>query len=441
MALAAYAESPARTDRWSAFFLPDGRGTVERGGYGEAPELALGLRADGDRWVFESAATQRVFDDALARGAPAELIQVYDDPWLGPRRLEFLFDPIVIDGDRIGVVVHCAEVTGRDAQARAARLQARVLETMGEGVLLVDAQARVLMANPAAEMLLAPAGGTLVGMDLASFGAEFARCVRGLPVETPPAPEGGTRFELVRGDGAAVSVSCTMRALEGERAGVVVLRNLAERRRFERELVDTLRLERERIARDLHDGVGQELTAVALLLRGLAQWLKRDRADASEEIDRVVQLVNGVIGGTRSMAQGLHEAPAVERDLAKALTELARARTALVGPAVEFVSTLARAPQLEPRVVQELVRIVQEAIANALRHSGAAHIWIRLSGDGERVLLAVEDDGCGISPESATHGGMGIGIMRFRAHAIGAELELGAREGGGTRVACVVRRG
>lgn len=426
-------------DRWSAVFLPDGRGAVERGGYGDAPERVLGLRADGGNWVCDSVATRRVLDDVIARGESAEFTHVYEDPFCGPRALEFAFDPLVLDRARIGVTVRCTEITGRWAQARAARLHARMLEAMGEGVLLVSAQGVVRMANPAAEALLA-GGGTLVGRNIVAFGARFDSFVRGEHDAAAAGTTAGTTFDLPRPDGSTAGASCTVRAL-GDDAGtrVVVLRDVTTERRLERELVDGVRRERERIARDLHDGVGQELTAVALLLRGLSEWMKRDRADVSAELDRVVQLVNGVIGGARSMAHGLFDAAMPERELVVALAELARSRNAVVGPAVVFTSSVSTAPALEPRVVTELVRIAQEATANALRHSGASRIDIRLVQERDVLSVVVEDDGRGLSPEPAGGGGMGIGIMQFRARAIGAQFEIGAREGGGTRVACAVR--
>jgi signal transduction histidine kinase len=199
-----------------------------------------------------------------------------------------------------------------------------------------------------------------------------------------------------------------------------------------------VRRERERIARELHDGVGQELTAVALLLRGLSSWLKADRPDASAELDRVVQLVNGVIGGARSMAHELFESTIPDRDLVTALAELARSRNALAGPAVSFRSELVSLPALESRVGAELLRIAQEATANALRHGNASRVDIHLLEEHGAIRLVVEDDGRGLPPDAGTGGGLGLGIMRFRAHSLGAELELGPRDGGGTRVSCRV---
>lgn len=425
-------------DRWSAVFLPDGRGTVERGGYGDAPERALGLRSDGANWGCDSPTTRRLLDDVIARGESADLTHVYDDPFCGPRAFEFAFDPLVLDQTRVGVTVRCTEITGRWAQARAARLHARVLESVAEGVLLVGAHGVVRMANPGAEQLLG-GGAKLVGRSVDAFGPAFAEFVRGCGDVGSPAPAAGTTFDLQLPDGTAVAASCTVRPL-GDDAGmrVVVLRDVTAERRLERELVEAVRRERERIARDLHDGVGQELTAVSLLLRGLAEWTKRDRADVSAEIDRVVQLVNGVIGGTRTMAHGLFDASLPERDLVAALAELARSRNGIVGPAVTFTSSLAAALRLEPRVVMELVRIAHEATANALRHSGAGRIDIRLVGDESGIRLVVEDDGRGLPPDAPSSGGMGIGIMQYRARAVGGHLEIRARDGGGTRVECTV---
>ncbi len=92
----------------------------------------------------------------------------------------------------------------------------------------------------------------------------------------------------------------------------------------------------------------------------------------------------------------------------------------------------------DSRVSKHLYRIVQEAVANALRHSGAHGIRITLSGENGEITLGIEDDGTGPPSEAVQAGGMGLRTMRYRAGLIGGKLEIRAGPGGGTSVVCRV---
>ena len=93
-------------------------------------------------------------------------------------------------------------------------------------------------------------------------------------------------------------------------------------------------------------------------------------------------------------------------------------------------------PVFDSRVSVHLYRIAQEAVANALRHSGAHSIRISLAQENGETALRIEDDGIGLSAEAAQAGGMGLRTMRYRAGLIGGELEIGPGPNGGTRVVC-----
>ena len=91
-------------------------------------------------------------------------------------------------------------------------------------------------------------------------------------------------------------------------------------------------------------------------------------------------------------------------------------------------------------MVASVFATTQEAIRNAARHSGANEIRLTLTASDKRLTLTIEDDGRGIMPTAQTRGGMGMKIMRYRASIIGALLEIGARQPGGTMVRCVLRQ-
>jgi PAS domain S-box-containing protein len=417
---------------------------VRDAGYGDAPAALLGLTRVGLGWSCTGGEARELIERAFSTGEPIALARTWDDPRCGPRTFEFTLEPLGAGGEVAAVAIRCREVTARRAQVRALHVHAQLLDAMGEGVLLVEFDGGIVLANPAAEQMFGYGAGQLAGRRIAELGSDVATFVQRGPSTERRAGDvdAATPLEFRRLDGTEISLSATLRTLPGSTGRrLVVLRDVTERRRLERELIDTERRERERLARDLHDGVGQELTAVSLLLRGIATSLQRTQPEAAHDVEDVLKLVNGVLGGTRSMARGLFDAALPPTGLVGALEELAVRSSEGSGPAVRFVSRVEVALELDRREVVELYRIAQEATTNALKHASAQRIDIELDSEPDAVTLVVADDGCGLPPGGeAGNAGLGLGIMRYRAHALGTELVVEPRPGGGTRVECTVRR-
>jgi signal transduction histidine kinase len=230
------------------------------------------------------------------------------------------------------------------------------------------------------------------------------------------------------------------RQLARSRDAAHVSENLVrEVRRLEAEIREVSQHERERIGRDLHDGLGQELTGVSLLLKTLEDAIARDAPQLTTRVHSVRDMVEQSIATARALAQGLSPVHLDRDGFAGALEQLCASSEALYGIPVKFASRQSDGLNV-PTAAADLYRIAQEAIRNAARHSGACEIRVSLTTDGRRVALTIEDDGHGIVPGAETRGGMGMKIMRYRASIIGASLEIGAREQGGTVVRCVLRQ-
>jgi signal transduction histidine kinase len=184
------------------------------------------------------------------------------------------------------------------------------------------------------------------------------------------------------------------------------------------------------IAADLHDGVAQSLAHLRMELELLA----RDEAQ-DPELGRLAMVAGTALADLRGMIAGLREA--TDHDLAAVLTRHVDAVTSANGPAMTLRCDGAN--QLDPARNEEVVRIAQEAISNALRHAQARSIGIGLQQDEVEVRLLVTDDGVGfgaVSPESG--GGVGLASMHDRARALHGTLEIEPREQGGTRVLLTV---
>ena len=199
----------------------------------------------------------------------------------------------------------------------------------------------------------------------------------------------------------------------------------AELRRLSVRLLSMQDEERRRIARDLHDGLGQEL-AVAKMVLGKSlgpnstQAEKQVANEASEIIDRAIQQV-------RSMSHLLHPPLLDEVGLLSALSWYMEGLTKRSGIETSF-EVQPDFPRLAPELETAIFRIVQEALTNVFKHSEARKVWINLCRRDSQMIVSVRDDGKGIKKRTADLQpdsiGIGLGGMRQRAKEFGGELRL-----------------
>jgi two-component system sensor histidine kinase UhpB len=199
-----------------------------------------------------------------------------------------------------------------------------------------------------------------------------------------------------------------------------------ERRESSRRILAAQEGERSRIARELHDEVGQMLTAVALR----AERAAVEESPQSEALTEIVQTVLGSIEDVHRIGRELRPEALDDLGLVSALVALC-SRVERQG-AVRIRRDLNwRVPALSSEVELVIYRVAQEALTNVLRHAHATEVMVALSGDENGVVLLVSDDGRGL-PQRRHEGG--LGGMRERALLIGAELDVHTREDGGTEV-------
>jgi PAS domain S-box-containing protein len=212
-------------------------------------------------------------------------------------------------------------------------------------------------------------------------------------------------------------------------------REVAERSRLEREVIESCAHEQRRIAYDLHDGVGQQLVSIALSAKLLEEQLRPDRPAEAEKASVIVRLANEAARQARLTARSLEGADGVG-DLKAALESLAIniSQNSQVRSTVR--ASGASLPVSAP-VAAQLYRIAQEAAHNAVEHGAARQVLIQLTFGDRDVLLTVQDDGEGFNNKAKGHG-MGLRIMRYRAQCIGGSCEVQTGPGKGTTVCCRV---
>jgi signal transduction histidine kinase len=411
---------------------------LQRGLLGGIPETLIGVSSAEASADALSAQAREIAGAVIAGGSPQETELACLDPRFGPRRFEFEFRPVRAGAEVVGVLVRSIESTDRRSHARAMRLRSRLLESMSDAVMVLDARRVIRDANPACDALFGRRTGGLVGEPLAALGEALRSWVEGARDAIPDDPT-GLEVTLALGDGGgappARTVRCRISTLEfaDERHDVLVMQDVTELQRLERDVVEAERRERERLARDMHDGLGQELTAVALMLRALEAERHWTTPDGRVHIQRLVEMVNGLIRSTRAMASGIFARPAEEIGLPAALQALAGSAAQRSGLPVDCRIDLQAEFPLRADQADHLYRIAQEAVTNALRHAQATRISIELVQDERDLRLSIRDDGRGLrATREAT--GLGLRIMCFRAQAAGGELRIEPDLPRGTRV-------
>jgi signal transduction histidine kinase len=216
-----------------------------------------------------------------------------------------------------------------------------------------------------------------------------------------------------------------------------VAERTAELNRLYEQAKETATLaERNRLARELHDSVTQTVFSAKLTAEVLPKLWERDPAVAKEKLEDLRRLTSGALAEMRSLLVELRPAALVEADLAELLSNLVAAAQTRT-PAVIVVDAQ-KGSRLPPDAQEAFYRIAQEALNNALKHAQASAIRVALAREAGRVRLEVADDGIGFDPATASSGGhFGLGIMRERALAAGAELVLDAAPGRGARITLI----
>jgi len=207
-----------------------------------------------------------------------------------------------------------------------------------------------------------------------------------------------------------------------------------ERLRWERETLQRLAEEQERIGQDLHDGLCQILVGAKLHLGALEKRLAgQSNSSALGAMKIIEQMINRAIHQARTLAQGLNPVRLECNGLIFALEELAQDIQATGAAQCSFRHLATLAP-LDRNVAKQLYCITQEAIQNAIKHGQARRISIRLRQRSGQLLLSIADDGSGFSVSPKTSAGAGLHNMRTRSAVIGGTLAIRAGRSGGSVV-------
>lgn len=355
------------------------------------------------------------------------------------RHFDIRVSPIRAEQKIVALALVTTETTEQIRAARAIATQARMIESMLEGVAVINEAGVIEITNPAFDTLFNYRRGELIGRNMSTLA--------GWPFEQPerwqtlPAEQGDSmqvEFDGRRSDAAHFAASGVLSRFEvvGRNHSLLVLQDVSERKQMERAILQAVSREQYRIGNDLHDGLGQELTGIALMLRGLAGRLTTEYPAILPEIEGITRLVNSSIESTRALARGLSPVNLERGGLSDALDGLAMHATELYGAQVTCTHRVKTIRPLSTELSNHLYRIAQEAVRNAVRHGQARSIRLHLHGARAKVRLTVTDDGIGMPSDAVDAPGMGLKIMRYRARILGGEVRFERADPRGTRIVC-----
>jgi len=313
-------------------------------------------------------------------------------------------------------------------------------ETTADAIASIDGAGTVRSFNQAAERMFGYSAAEMIGRPvslLVSTAIERAgHASEPVAASRIPAAELHGPCLGHRRNGSTFPAELEVVEVDGLDLFRATVRDLSERHRDQTLIADVAIAEQVRIGRDLHDTVGQELAALAFFAERASRELEcRPGAEVLMELARGIR---GTLAHVRAAARGLTLVADDAESLFLALKELAALVETTHGIACDLE---AEAPGAIPAdVANHLYRIASEAVANAAHHARPRRIRIRLAPIEGRLTLHVADDGIGIAEETEGRG-IGTWIMRSRAAAIGAELEIESGPADGTVVTCRLKGG
>ncbi len=348
-----------------------------------------------------------------------------------------LFD---VDGKPQGFVGVTQDVTARrEAEAKLRRSEQLLRTTTAntaDTLILVDTELRVRFINRGYVGLDIE---EIVGREISAVLPEAAGAAVIAKLRHVLSTGESSTYEFESRDAGAALQHFESRAVLVQDDGVstglsISVTNITDRKRLEQEILDVSSRERHTIGRDLHDGLGQELTGVALMLRSLATRFQNQFPEGVATLNEIVAVVNQSIENARALARGLLPVRTDSGGLPFALRELANRSRDVYGLEVNFRAEIWPEITLGETSASHLYRIAQEALTNASRHGHAAQVEILLMVTRSTFLLRITDDGVGFGPSVEPATGMGLKIMRYRAGMIGAKIEIARNKPKGTIV-------
>ncbi len=318
-----------------------------------------------------------------------------------------------------------------------------VLDTAVDGIILIDERGVVQTFNLAAQRMFDYPAAEVIGRNVSvlmpspygekhdGYIANYLRTgqakIIGIGREARGRKKDGTIFPIE----LAVSESRAGK----RRTFTGIVRDLSERKRLEREILEASEREQRKIGRDLHDGLCQELAGIAFLVQSMERNIQARRPVAPSDAAAVAELLQAAVRHARELSHGLYPVAPEPNGLSVALEALAASTSDLCNVACAFRSV----KQVEIRDASastHVYRIAQEAVRDAVRRGNATRISIDLARKANVVQMKISDNGARLSEDVGLRADNVLWMMQHRAKVLGAKLHVDDRQSGGVRIIC-----
>ena len=385
-----------------------------------------------------------------------------DTPWL--YALDLVVDLIVLGAVIVVIVQTGLQAEARERSVRTAmdETQARlaaVMDSAMDAIIAVDEKQRVVLFNQAAESIFRCRREQALGSTLDAFlPARFRAAHRGHIAHfgdtgvTNRRMGDTTTLWALRADGEEfpIEASISQASEGGHRLYTVILRDITRRKEYEDALVrqqaelreisarvlEAREEEKTQIARELHDELGQLLTAMKMDLAWLRGQLPQEKAEIGARAAQMDAVLDRTVASVRRIAADLRPLMLDDLGLQDAMAWLAAEFSKHSGIDCRLSAPPEGALEnVERMVATTLYRVLQESLTNVARHSGAKCAWVVVSESGNFLQMDIEDDGRGVADaDLARSRSLGLKGMRERVRYIGGSVEIGRAPRGGTRV-------
>ncbi len=316
-----------------------------------------------------------------------------------------------------------------------------LLDACPEAIVVFDAAGRILDVNAAAAHRQAKSMDELLGTSIWSLYSAGQAAQRKTVASKVLSSGRPIQFTERQGEHWDEVLVCPIGGASGPAQCVAVYTRDVTRqiRTEERHKLTRLQLltiqedERRRIAQDLHDDLGQAMTALILNLKAIHGEVVAGRANVGEQVKQTIHTVEDMLRHIRQVFYGLRPPSFADSPLAKVLEGLCTSLALTTGLRVVF-SSQAQLPPIPDAQATALYRLVQEGINNVAKHAHASSVWINLECVAGEVNLSLEDDGQGFDPQRLTRSGLGLQGLRERFTLLGGSFDLEAAPGQGARL-------
>jgi PAS domain S-box-containing protein len=383
----------------------------------------------------------------------AAFVRGMDAPWLLGSVI--LADVLVVGA---GIFIATREVLVADQRTEASQARlAAIVDSAMDAIITVDAAQNIVLFNGAAEQMFRCRRQEALGAPLDRFIPQRFRAGHRGHIEhfgktgVTSRRMGVSTLWALRADGEEfpIEASISQAGEPGHRYYTVILRDVTlrkanedalkrhqqELRELSAQVLEAREAEKTRIARELHDELGQLLTALKMDLTWLTERMPPHDAELAAKARAMGAMLDQTVASTRRISADLRPLMLDDLGLADAAGWLVDDFAKRSGIRCEFQLNGATLDDLSKAVSTAVYRALQESLTNIARHSGAKHTWVVLGMENGSIHFEVEDDGRGISPEDLSKArSLGLKGMRERVAHLGGALEVARAPRGGTRV-------